>query len=619
MRSGKRSAALAVVLLLAVASFAGHTEILAEGLKGSVAAGQYTSPRRLFAVPVPEPRNWAGAPFTIEEKTQAGQSNFDSVAFVAPDLGELLLVSVRRIPQAILSGMEQEEPADVLRDLSMKALSDWRGHLLEEPFVTSEKFLTTQYGQTLLRTYVLPKGSLIQRHEAGAGVAPQRFDTLICVIVARRWDHYIVSIAENDGDQLVQGDQQADELTRRGEEFFAGIAVPDTPPFTEPDALRYAGRDPSLLPRTHIPLFAPINSLAEGLQGTVDDETYTSARGLFTVRLPKPANWAGVPLSLKDNAESNGNNFDAVAFFANDFGEMLIASVRQIPREALALMGAVDIDQKLRSVSYAALQHWRVELFEEPSVVQETFVTVANWRALLRVYEVVEGSLVTKTEPGSGRGPERLDALIAVMVAARDDYYVSAIAEHDFDRIQSGKGHADNLAQRLQAFFADIQVPAAPDFNLLVDSSSRPRLSLRPPDGRNWQNLRRTDDGKALVAVWVPQGQTLDVWTERIHIQVFHKHKIAVPPPETAVKLMRDQIARRCPALGWTVINRQQSSVLFESRIMDCASVPDSISIYRIVEGEQDHFEISYIVRGRALPAARRNAIIRWLSAARLE
>jgi hypothetical protein len=198
----------------------------AQRLKGKLADGKYTSPRSLFTVPAPKASNWAGVAFTIQEETETGDRNYDTVAFYVKDFGEVLLASVRRIPQVALDNMAKDDPQNVVKNLANKALGDWRQNLTEEPAVVEEDLVSTPYGQAALRIYKVVKGSLLQRTVGGSGKGPESFDVLIAVIVAKRNDHMISAIAENDANPL-----EKDRLRAKLQEFFGGVMVPEAPRF----------------------------------------------------------------------------------------------------------------------------------------------------------------------------------------------------------------------------------------------------------------------------------------------------------------------------------------------------------------------------------------------------
>ena len=218
-------AVLGVVTVVCALTLATPTRA-ASPLKGKVSKGTYTSSRGLFSVPVPKASNWAGVQFKVQDVTDSSQTNYDLVAFYVKDFGEVFVASVRRIPKVALDNMARDDPRNVLKNVSNKALGDWRQNFPEEPQVVEERFLSTPYGPGILRVYRAAKGSLLEMATGGSGRGFERFDVLIAVILVIRNDHYISAIAENDAEAL-----EKEPLTRSLEAFFSEIKVPDTPRF----------------------------------------------------------------------------------------------------------------------------------------------------------------------------------------------------------------------------------------------------------------------------------------------------------------------------------------------------------------------------------------------------
>jgi hypothetical protein len=211
-------------IIIAVFVLGAATGTLSAGrLKGSLSKGTYTSPRGLFSVRVPEAPNFARVPYQIQEATEAGEKNYDTVVFYVKDFGQVMLASVRQIPQAALDNMAKDEPENVLKNLAQKALYDWRQGFPEEPQPFADDFVSTPHGQAILRLYSAPRGSLLQRLEGGSGKGPQPFDAVIAVMLVKKNDLDIYAIAEDDYGPV--------GLEKRLKEFFASITVPDRPRF----------------------------------------------------------------------------------------------------------------------------------------------------------------------------------------------------------------------------------------------------------------------------------------------------------------------------------------------------------------------------------------------------
>jgi hypothetical protein len=215
------------IFLLAGWAAANHSPALA---KGKVKDGIYTSPRELFSVKVPKSTNWVGIPFTFKDVSKKDKTNFDLVEFVVPDFGEFYVASVRHIPPAVLEEMAKDEPQNALKNVSLKALLDWRRDFPEEPQVVEDSFITTPYGPGILRLFNTANASSGQKLtlESGKMVA-KRYDVLIAVILVIRDNHYISAIAENDNG-FKEG-QNAGRLKEGLLSFFSELKVLESPPF----------------------------------------------------------------------------------------------------------------------------------------------------------------------------------------------------------------------------------------------------------------------------------------------------------------------------------------------------------------------------------------------------
>jgi hypothetical protein len=191
-------------------------------LKASAPGEKYTSPRNQFSVKIPKPTNWARAPFVIQEDAQ--HPDYDMVAFYVKDFGEVLIASVRRIPEKVLIEMAKDDNRTVLSNVAYKVLYDWRSNFPEEPKVESENFLQTAYGEAILRVYLAKKGSLLEIIKGGTGKRePEPFDTFIAVMLVKKDNRLIYAIAENDN--LTEGGKNKGELQRTIQDFFSGIVV----------------------------------------------------------------------------------------------------------------------------------------------------------------------------------------------------------------------------------------------------------------------------------------------------------------------------------------------------------------------------------------------------------
>lgn len=175
----------------------------------------------------------------------------------------------------------------------------------------------------------------------------------------------------------------------------------------------------------------PICGGTPSFLGSISGDTYTSPNRLFSVSIPKPSNWAGVPFSITSLDTKGDSGYDKVMFHAGDFGAYLVASVRLMPANSVDLMDKDDPQTVLRNLSQVTLMGWRVDLGALPSVAQESFVESPHGQAILRVYRAKKGSFLASAQ---GRRPTREDAFdtnIASMVARKGAVIVYVLAQND--------------------------------------------------------------------------------------------------------------------------------------------------------------------------------------------
>lgn len=193
--------------------------------RGVLSGDKYVSPRNWFSVQVPKSSNWANVPFTIQDTSvnQPKVGNYDLVAFEVKDFGEVLITSVRLIPDDVLDKMKQADNRTVLSNLAYKALYDWR-NFPKKLKVVEETYLSTPHGESLLRVYMAEKASLLVRATERRPNTSDTFDTLIAVIVAKQKNHYVYAIAENDAEGNGT-DKNKEALKRRAQSLFASVVV----------------------------------------------------------------------------------------------------------------------------------------------------------------------------------------------------------------------------------------------------------------------------------------------------------------------------------------------------------------------------------------------------------
>ena len=84
-----------------------------------------------------------------------------------------------------------------------------------------------------------------------------------------------------------------------------------------------------------------------------------------------------------------------------------------------------------------------------------------------------------------------------------------------------------------------------------------------------WKIAQQKQTAAWRVKELVPEGETLDNWTEQIYWLSFKKGSTSVPP-ETEVNRSREFIQAICPGVVWNVIERKEKVIVYEWRISNC-------------------------------------------------
>lgn len=169
------------------------------------------------------------------------------------------------------------------------------------------------------------------------------------------------------------------------------------------------------------------------------ERSYTSPKGNFTLLAPKPSNWAGLPFVITPLDDLGDPKYDRVMFHVDDFGEYLVAGVRAMPPQSVALMDQDAHRTVLRNLSQGSLMGWRRDLETLPPHVEETFGSSGYGETIMRIYRARKGSILARAQ---GRQPTREDAFdthIASIVARQGRLVVFVLAQNDSSPDDAGR------------------------------------------------------------------------------------------------------------------------------------------------------------------------------------
>ncbi len=201
-------------------------------------------------------------------------------------------------------------------------------------------------------------------------------------------------------------------------------------------------------------------------QGRIADGKYFSARGWFSVPIPKSSNFAQVPFSTQDKSINNSEaNFELVIFSVKDFGEILIAGVDYFTDEFIEKRMKQDDHRTVLSNLADMALRFNTDLNAitargfptRPKVIEETYLNTSYGEALFRIYMAEKGSLLARATGRMPTAADTFDTLIAVIVAMQKNNFIYAIAENDAESGGTDK-NKEALKRRAQSFFAGVAV-----------------------------------------------------------------------------------------------------------------------------------------------------------------
>ena len=158
---------------------------------------------------------------------------------------------------------------------------------------------------------------------------------------------------------------------------------------------------------------------------------YTGPNRMLATTVPRAPNFAGVPYRTTALDTRGDRRYDKVIFHADDFGQFLVAGVRQMPEELVAQMARDEPRRVLGVLSEATLLGWRTEFDAPPEVIRESFLETKHGEAIVRVYRARKGSILLRAQGRRPTPEDAFDTSIASLVARRGGLVVFVLAQND--------------------------------------------------------------------------------------------------------------------------------------------------------------------------------------------
>ena len=213
---------------------------------------------------------------------------------------------------------------------------------------------------------------------------------------------------------------------------------------------------PEFTPLLWIVALGPLPACAT-VQDVTQNGEYTSPNYIFSVLIPSPTNFAGIPYSTTVLDTKGDPHYDKVMFHVDDFGNYFVVSARLMPADSVPLMDKDSHRTVLRNLSEASLMGWRIDFDQVPEVAEESFIESEISEALVRVYRAKKGSILTMAQ---GRVPTRADAFDTniVSIVARKGAVVGYVLGQDDSRPDDSSA----ITKMLVEVFQSIKILSGP-------------------------------------------------------------------------------------------------------------------------------------------------------------
>ncbi len=116
------------------------------------------------------------------------------------------------------------------------------------------------------------------------------------------------------------------------------------------------------------------------------------------------------------------------------------------------------------------------------------------------------------------------------------------------------------------------------------------------------------------ITQFIPERDDIKNWKELLTVHNF------VPPrggrsPQDTINALKVIMERDCPgASKWNIIDKDETSILYEWQVKPCLGRAEQHEIARIIYGKYDRWHLRYSVKGYQMPPEQRDEWIERLS-----
>jgi hypothetical protein len=127
--------------------------------------------------------------------------------------------------------------------------------------------------------------------------------------------------------------------------------------------------------------------------------------------------------------------------------------------------------------------------------------------------------------------------------------------------------------------------------------------------------VKEVKEAGLYVQRFVIEGESIDQWTEAVEILNFLKKNLP-QNPELMYASLKEKREKCCPDTVTNIIEKDESSILYEMKTSNCPPNPDEHSITKILYGKINVFTLIYTAKVKELDAAKRDLCLNDLSSA---
>jgi hypothetical protein len=149
-------------------------------------------------------------------------------------------------------------------------------------------------------------------------------------------------------------------------------------------------------------------------------------------------------------------------------------------------------------------------------------------------------------------------------------------------------------------------------------ATTGPHENLYFEYGPDWTVGHHQEFPQERIIELVTAGETVENWTRLLTIQDYNKAFIPAATADQMMSGVRARITAQCPNARWNVIQRTDTTVLYEFKIANCSAAPDQHEIAVFLSGRDNLFRIGYATKLNEMPAADRTKWIGVLSNAKI-